>query len=539
MQRLLHVSLGAVSTTQCRYWRPGLITEYAKASVPVLQLPVQHNPRAFLDNPPPGTTLLRFSNTLPTAPLAERVDLPSASDDTTLPPPTKKIRHTEQKDPDDFVLRAYHIRIRPDKHARAALRHMMAGVNATHNMVVERLKASNGFQNKQEIRNLLVPSDKLPENKKWLASVPTQPKCNKVRQLVGAYNKDLLHKGPQGFEMKFQSLRKAISLTMEFDGWKGTNKGVIRSLSRDDSFTGTARTHGFAHLSAISTIYANGDKVPSESLKVKICDSPWLMEHLLEHGLERAYRIKWDRPLNRWWLIVVVEKKKTQGPVNDLRNAVSLDPGSRSFQTSYHPSGFTMKFGQATTDRVKQLCTTVDRRVSRLAAYKEAQKERRKSPPVQPVERNQEMRMRYRNAMRKTRYLQHAASRKVHNTVTALHWNTINVLFGMYDTVLIPEFKTGSMLPNLPSRVARNMATLSHYTFRQRLLCKAEENLNNQVFVTREPGTSKTCCLCGTWNEDLGSGDVLHCRGCRVSIDRDVNGACGNMLAYVTEIPIH
>lgn len=334
--------------------------------------------------------------------------------------------------------------------------------------------------------------------------------------------------------MRFQSFRKATMLTMEFDGKNG---GAVTSITQNPDLSGTSRTHGFAHLSIRSMVYPGGEKIPRDSLKVRVCDSPWLMQHIMQHGLEHAYRIKWDRPLNRWWLIVLVEKPKTQGPINELRNAVSLDPGSRSFHTTYDPSGFTMKFGTGTKERIKALCKKVDRRAARLAGYKEAQKQRRKAEPTQPPERNQEMRMRYRNAMRRTRYLQHAASRKVHNTVAALHWNTIGILFGLYDTVIIPEFKSGSMLPNLPSKVARGLASFSHYTFRQRLLSRAEENLNHQVLVTREPGTSRTCCLCGTWNEDLGAGDVLHCSGCRAGIDRDVNGACGNLLAYVTEPP--
>eukprot|EP00961_Rhodomonas_salina_P006582 89361-Rhodomonas_salina.1 len=78
------------------------------------------------------------------------------------------------------------------------------------------------------------------------------------------------------------------------------------------------------------------------------------------------------------------------------------------------------------------------------------------------------------------------------------------------------------------------MSTFSHYTSRQCLLSRAEENLNHQLMVTGEQDISKTCYLCGTWNSDLG-GDVLHCSGCRPSTNRNRNVACGNLLTYVTE----
>eukprot|EP00961_Rhodomonas_salina_P297370 3937167-Rhodomonas_salina.1 len=142
-----------------------------------------------------------------------------------------------------------------------------------------------------------------------------------------------------------------------------------------------------------------------------------------------------------------VDKPKTLGPSHQLRNVVALDPGSRVFQTTYDPSGRVMKLGTHAKDRIKELCKTVDRRVARVDAYKAAQKQRKET--ALPPEQNQLMKMRCRNAIRRTRYLQHAASRKIHNTVAHLHWDTINVLFGEYDTVMIPEFKTSSMLPNL------------------------------------------------------------------------------------------
>lgn len=544
---ILWLCRGAVGPNQFRYWRPGLHNTPLPIQVPVLRAPDDtHAIQRHVNQIGAMTTLIRFTDRLPRASLLDTAssdtihdseeqpeEQPEECDEEIPAGPSKKKRKSNETEGVDSVLRAYHIRIRPDKHARASLRHMMAGVNATHNMAVKYLRQCTGFQSAYNVRDALVPSAVLPPDKKWLSIVPTRPRANKVLQVVEAYNRDMKNKGRRNFEMHFHSFQKARTLTMEFS--KGS--GVANSFRVDPRFHGTSRTHAIMELPIRSMVLPNGDKIPRSSLSVRMCDSPWLIKHILEHGIEHAYRVKWDRPLNRWWLVVVIDKKKVGGPEHQLRNVVALDPGSRTFQTTYDPSGHVMKFGTDTRQRVLQLCKRVDHRVARLAAYKGAQKQRCTSGASLPPVHNHELRSRYRNAIRRTRYLQHAASRKVYNTVVYMHWKVVNALFERYDTVLIPEFKTTSMLPMLQSKTARSLATLSHYSFRMRLVTRAEENLNHQVVVTREPGTSRTCCLCGTWNQSLGANEVLHCVGCRASIERDTNGACGNLLAYVTESP--
>eukprot|EP00961_Rhodomonas_salina_P105331 1418452-Rhodomonas_salina.1 len=153
----LHLCLGAVVKRQFRYWRPGLHDRALPIHVPVLELPTVTNARAFLTGERPltpgGVTLVRLTDRLPTLPLVHGdttslSEEPLSSDDeerAVVPPPPKK-RKTVSDDGKDTVLRAYHIRMRPDKHARAALRHMLAGVNATHNMTVAHLRDCSGFQ---------------------------------------------------------------------------------------------------------------------------------------------------------------------------------------------------------------------------------------------------------------------------------------------------------------------------------------------------------------------------------------------------------
>ena len=76
-----------------------------------------------------------------------------------------------------------------------------------------------------------------------------------------------------------------------------------------------------------------------------------------------------------------------------------------------------------------------------------------------------------------------------------------------------------------------NMLTMSHYKYRQRLQWASTRYAGRHVLVTEEPGTSKTCTLCGHWHAALGSADVFQCPKCDLCIGRDLNGAIGNFYA--------
>ena len=102
---------------------------------------------------------------------------------------------------------------------------------------------------------------------------------------------------------------------------------------------------------------------------------------------------------------------------------------------------------------------------------------------------------------------------------------------------MIPEFGTQKMVKrearSIPKKTARTLMTMAHYSFRQCVLSKTERDPSKLVRMIGEPGTSKTCGLCGAWNKTLGGGRVYKCRNpeCSVELDRDVNGARNNLLA--------
>jgi transposase len=84
------------------------------------------------------------------------------------------------------------------------------------------------------------------------------------------------------------------------------------------------------------------------------------------------------------------------------------------------------------------------------------------------------------------------------------------------------------------NKTARQLYTWSHYSFSQRLYYKSQTTANKQVAFTREPGASKTCDCCGSWNAKLIGGNGTEdftCRACGYAADRDHHGARGNLLS--------
>jgi len=95
-----------------------------------------------------------------------------------------------------------------------------------------------------------------------------------------------------------------------------------------------------------------------------------------------------------------------------------------------------------------------------------------------------------------------------------------NIVIGKWSTKSIIR-KDDSVLTSLTKRVAQN---LSFYKFLQRLQykCKIREN---SLKIQDEWYTSKTCSMCGCKNENLGGSKIFNCNKCKITMDRDYNGA--------------
>jgi len=186
-----------------------------------------------------------------------------------------------------------------------------------------------------------------------------------------------------------------------------------------------------------------------------------------------------------------------------------LDPGVRTFQTGYDPSGAVFGWGKGDMSRVMRLGYAIDQLVSRST-----------DKPL-----NSKKRKRLKKA-------EHRMRQRIKNLIKDCHRKWKKFLCESFDVILLPSFETSQMVTKegpkrrkINSKTVRQMLTWSHYGFKQTLLSKAREYPWVDLRIVNEAYTSKTCTWCGVMNEKLGSSKIFHCKSCGTVVDRDYNGA--------------
>eukprot|EP00835_Amoeboradix_gromovi_P003896 NODE_276_length_12087_cov_0.626376.p7 type:complete len:125 gc:universal NODE_276_length_12087_cov_0.626376:2566-2940(+) len=86
------------------------------------------------------------------------------------------------------------------------------------------------------------------------------------------------------------------------------------------------------------------------------------------------------------------------------------------------------------------------------------------------------------------------------------------------------------MISTLSSKVARNMATVPRYTFKERLKFKCKQRGKTMV-ECNEAVTSQTCTRCGTIKKT--NLETYTCTKCHLEIDRDHMAARNIYIKYM------
>ena len=194
------------------------------------------------------------------------------------------------------------------------------------------------------------------------------------------------------------------------------------------------------------------------------------------------------------------------------QSVVALDPGVRKFLTAYSPDGWIAHLGtKHDTGRLAFLKRRVQTLVARTKALPKKQRQKK---------------YRMKKAAQRAR-------NRIKHLVLDMHCKITNYLVKSFSVIVLPDFRSQQMSkkkrPNGKKRqigrgTVRLMQTLSHYSFRTRLLQKAARTPECSVLICSEAYTSKTCGLCGNINSKLGSSERFRCT-CGASLDRDVNAA--------------
>lgn len=184
-------------------------------------------------------------------------------------------------------------------------------------------------------------------------------------------------------------------------------------------------------------------------------------------------------------------------------NFCGVDPGLRTFLTTYNQDGSSTEYKQNNTILFKKL----NEKIKMLKSRRE-----RKPLPFNYV-----------NKRYKKKQFSKIEKRKK-NLIDSLHWSVINDLIKKNDVIFFGDIKSHNIVKN-GKNTSNNIAfnDLKFYQFKQRLLYKASIE-NVLVKLTNESYTSKTCSSCGTLH-NIGASKLYDCKNCFLKCDRDTNAA--------------
>lgn len=117
---------------------------------------------------------------------------------------------------------------------------------------------------------------------------------------------------------------------------------------------------------------------------------------------------------------------------------------------------------------------------------------------------------------------------KLHSKIANIRKDTLHKLTALlaknHGTVVIEDLNVSGMMAN--HHLAKAIADMSFFEFRRQLTYKCELYGSKLIVVDRWFPSSKTCCNCGTPQEELGLDErVFNCEHCNFSLDRDLNAA--------------
>lgn len=206
-------------------------------------------------------------------------------------------------------------------------------------------------------------------------------------------------------------------------------------------------------------------------------------------------------------------RSENQAPT--IKRVIALDPGVRTFMTSYDPIGESIDFAKHDIGHIYRLCHWLDDLQSRW--------------DTKGIGHHKRWRMRKAGARMRTR---------IRNLVDDLHCKLAKYLCERYHVVLLPKFETQGMVRRgkrrIRSKTVRAMLTWSHFRFKTRLVNKAREYPWCRVVIVSEAYTSKTCGRCGVIHDKLGGNKVFKCPSCGLVCDRDKHAARNILLRYLT-----
>lgn len=418
----------------------------------------------------------RQSHLLPSAESknSQRISLPSS---TSSSPGT--MDSEQEPTAEKEKLKAVRIRVYPTKDQKKTLERWLGVCRWTYNQVVQAINSKAVFANKKAMRAAYVNVDNFKDKNQWVKDVPYDTRdeaMNDALKAQQAWNakKKVNQKG--GFHLKFRSRMDPVQSIAVLKKQWGLSRGPLSQI-----FSSTA-------------LQCHEKRYP------------------LPKELDHDSRLLRDKN-KRYFLCMPISRERRIPASNG--KIVAIDPGVRTFITTYDQDGDVHEWGKGDQTQLYRLAIHVDRLNSKASKTRHSSRYRIKKAIGRIYDR-------------------------IRNLVDDVHKKAAKWLCENHETILIPEFSSSGMTKKgerrIHTKAVRSMLHWSHYRFRQRLLFKATEYPGVRVQVVTEEFTSKTCGECGDLHQHLGGKKVFMCPSCKWTCDRDVNGARNILLKYLTEV---
>lgn len=336
------------------------------------------------------------------------------------------------------------------------------------------------------------------------------------------YNKALHHIKTTKERMNFQAMRNMFVTYESRDKIKNPNVSKWETETPKDIRAGGLQDLDAAFKSAFSNLKNNNIssfnmtyrkkknpfsiRIPKSALKIKDSKELYLYRTFIPGYIKLSkdkilskIEIKHDCRLlfqnNKWFLFIpykaTIKKEKIKESV------CALDPGIRKFQTIYSEKSAEKIIIKK--DHIEKFQTKLDL----LQSLKDKKQ----------ISKNH-----YLRAIRRIYF-------KIQNCIDDMHYKVINSLIDRFKIIFLPEFENQEILKINKSKSSKRIfLSLKHYTFKQRLISKADIS-NCNLVICKEDFTSKTCGKCGNLKYNLGSNETYKCLECNLIIDRDINAA--------------
>lgn len=207
-----------------------------------------------------------------------------------------------------------------------------------------------------------------------------------------------------------------------------------------------------------------------------------------------------------------------------------IDPGNKTFLTVYNPLGKVIKLYNRDDTKINLKKLVVKRKqIDEYIKYKKTNKGYKK----ELINKNKEI---YDKSINKIQKYYNKLTNKIQNIVKDLHYKCANYLCSNYTNIFLGKLSTKSIVSKeqkLNKDEKLFTYAISHDKFRTILTNKVKE-YGIKLNIVCEGFTSKTCGNCGKVNE-VGLKRILTCN-CKVSIDRDVNGARNILIKHLPHL---